>query len=271
MGIITLTIRDSIAKHSIFIGFLRRNSIAKDRLQANVFTDTCHSNQIWRFHDNTHYPRQFGKPRYPIMPRSFNPHTQSLPFSTSSDANSKFKVGFIGWYLGKLDSRPIFTKVVTTSIIYAAADFTAQMISSSSPGSLDLVRMLRMAGYGFLILGPSQHLWFNYMSKILPRRDMLTTLKKILLGQAVYGPANIAVFFSYNAALQGESSDEITARLKRDLLPTMKTGLLFWPICDFATYKFMPVHLQPLVNSTCAYVWTIYLTFMASLEKASSS
>lgn len=42
----------------------------------------------------------------------------------------------------------------------------------------------------------------------------------------------------------GESGDEIVARLKRDVLPTLRNGLLYWPICDFITYKFVPVHLQ---------------------------
>lgn len=34
------------------------------------------------------------------------------------------------------------------------------------------------------------------------------------------------------------------ARLKRDLLPTLKNGLMYWPVCDFVTFKYVPVHLQ---------------------------
>ncbi|KAL4565465.1 hypothetical protein LXL04_029561 [Taraxacum kok-saghyz] len=32
--------------------------------------------------------------------------------------------------------------------------------------------------------------------------------------------------------------------------------------------KFVPVHLQPLVSNSFAYIWTVYMTYMASLEKA---
>lgn len=42
----------------------------------------------------------------------------------------------------------------------------------------------------------------------------------------------------------GESGPEILARLRRDLLPTMCKGIMYWPICDFVTFKFIPVHLQ---------------------------
>lgn len=62
-----------------------------------------------------------------------------------------------------------------------------------------------MAGYGMLILGPSLHFWFNFVSKTLPKRDTVTTLKKIVLGQTIYGPIMTVVFFSVNAVLQGSN------------------------------------------------------------------
>ena len=60
-----------------------------------------------------------------------------------------------------------------------------------------------MAGYGMVILGPTLHFWFNFMSKLFPKRDLLSTLKKMVMGQALYGPAMTVVFFSVNAFLQG--------------------------------------------------------------------
>ena len=42
----------------------------------------------------------------------------------------------------------------------------------------------------------------------------------------------------------GETVPEIIARLRRDLIPTIKSGLIYWPLCDFITFKFIPVHLQ---------------------------
>lgn len=124
-----------------------------------------------------------------------------------------------------------------------------------------------MAGYGMLILGPSLHYWYNFMARVVPNRDFLSTFKKMAMGQIAYGPAMTAVFFSVNAALQGESGPEILARLRRDLLPTMCKAIMYWPICDFVTFKFIPVHLQPLSVNSFSYLWTVYTTYMASLEK----
>lgn len=61
-----------------------------------------------------------------------------------------------------------------------------------------------MAIYGLLILGPSQHKWFNFVSKIIPKTDVLSTLKKILLGQVVFGPIINTVFFTYNGVGAGD-------------------------------------------------------------------
>jgi protein Mpv17 len=52
--------------------------------------------------------------------------------------------------------------------------------------SLDLLRTLRMASYGLLISGPTLHYWFNFVSKVFPKKDVVNTLKKMFLEQAVY-------------------------------------------------------------------------------------
>ncbi|KAH6773102.1 Peroxisomal membrane 22 kDa family protein [Perilla frutescens var. hirtella] len=184
------------------------------------------------------------------------------PTAKSSFQNSRL----VTWYLRTIKTHPIATKSATTALIYTAADITSQTMVGETQ-QYELVRTLRMAGYGMVILGPSLHYWYNFMSRVLPNRDLFSTLKKIGLGQTLYGPAMTVVFFSVNAALQGESASEIAARLRRDLLPTMIKGIMYWPVCDFLTFKFIPVHLQPLVVNSFSYVWTVYITYMASLDR----
>ncbi|KAA8537838.1 hypothetical protein F0562_027582 [Nyssa sinensis] len=225
---------------------------------------------------------QLSKIRVSVTSRPFYiSSSRCNSYSSLSSSSSYSKMGFLGWYLGMLESRPVLTKSVTASLIFAAADLTSQMITLPFPGSFDSIRTLRMALYGMLILGPAQHLWFNFVSRVLPKRDIVTTLKKLIMGQVIYGPVINTIFFTFSATLQGtllclknrkegESGSEVVARLKRDLLPTLVNGLLYWPVCDFLTYKIIPVHLQPLINSSFSYLWTIYLTYMASLKKAAA-
>ncbi|RCV19073.1 hypothetical protein SETIT_3G354800v2 [Setaria italica] len=205
----------------------------------------------------------------PLPPARPGPVGSSFgPPSRKTGAVGAAGAGVVGWYLGLLDARPVLTKSVTAATIFTAADLTSQMFTLGPEESLDFLRTMRMASYGLLISGPTLHLWFNFISKVFPKKDVVNTLKKMFLGQAVYGPIINSVFFSYNAGLQGETVPEIIARLKRDLVPTIKSGILYWPACDFITFKFVPVHLQPLVSNSFSFLWTIYITYMASLKKA---
>ncbi|KAG6417464.1 hypothetical protein SASPL_119644 [Salvia splendens] len=209
------------------------------------------------------------------FPHSISRKCKDFEFSSpsaisSNRSSSPPRFGFVSWYLGMVKTRPVATKTVTAALIYTAADLSSQTIVSIVGGSgegYDLARTLRMAGYGMLIVGPSLHFWFNFVSRVFPKRDLLSTFAKMALGQTVYGPTVTALFFSVNAALQGESGSEIVARLKRDMVPTLLRGVMYWPICDFITFKFVPVHLQPLVTNSFSYLWTIYLTYRAGLEK----
>ncbi|XWS39883.1 hypothetical protein CRYUN_Cryun18bG0092700 [Craigia yunnanensis] len=254
-------------------GALCRNATITRLLQKQSFIDfTDPINRIHPFLRNQTQTQAREYFRFPNVIRKvkeyeISPSLLTSSFSSSTSTASFWKVGFVGWYLGMVKSWPVLTKSVTSSLIYIAADLSSQTILKSFSEHYDLVRTLRMAGYGMLILGPSLHFWFNLMSKLFPKRDLITTFKKMAMGQLLYGPAMTVVFFSSNAHLQGESVEEIVARLKRDLLPTMLNGVMYWPLCDFITFRFIPVHLQPLVSNSFSYLWTVYMTYMASLEK----
>lgn len=250
------------------------SAILRNRSKVSHFTTmqmfTNHSiNQI-KLLSNKHHSKPYFRLPNNFLIKKTRQHEIS-PSSFSSSTASVPKVGFVGWYLGMIKSRPILTKSVTSALIYTAADLSSQTIEWQSSKSFDFIRTLRMAGYGMIILGPSLHFWFNFVSRLFPGRDLFSTLTKMAMGQGIYGPAMTVIFFSLNAGLQGENSKEIVARLKRDLLPTMLNGVMYWPMCDFITFRFAPVHLQPLVSNSFSYLWTIYMTYMASLEKAETA
>lgn len=55
--------------------------------------------------------------------------TNNRSFSSSSScSNNSKKLGFVGWYLRKLETYPVLTKCITSSLIFTAADLTSQVI-----------------------------------------------------------------------------------------------------------------------------------------------
>ncbi|KAJ8768874.1 hypothetical protein K2173_023869 [Erythroxylum novogranatense] len=263
--------------------FLFRKSAVLRQMVTHITAPTTVRSTIGHQVSNTPTPYR-GYYGFPNIFRSIKecnglsrPSIFTSTFSSSSSSSSSTatasvsKVGLVAWYLGKVKSRPILTKSITSSIIYVAADLSSQMIVLPVSEPYDLVRTARMGGYGLIVLGPALHFWFNFVSKILPQKDLITTFKKMAMGQTIFGPAMTVLFFSLNAFLQGENGAEIVGRLKRDLLPTMLNGVMYWPVCDFITFRFFPVHLQPLVSNSFSYIWTIYMTYMASLERVGAT
>eukprot|EP00249_Psilotum_nudum_P014416 c24811_g1_i1 orf=738-1577(-) len=197
------------------------------------------------------------------------------PAAALMPAVGRRRIGIARFYLHMLDKRPVLTKSITAGTIYTVADITSQGITMTQADKTeithwDVARTFRMAVAGLFMSGPTLHLWFNFVSKILPKRDVMSTVKKMILGQTLYGPSFTIIFFSLNAFAQGERQTEIVARLRRDFFPTIRSGLMYWPVCDFITYRHVPVHLQPLVSNSFSYIWTVYLTYMASLKKVAT-
>ena len=151
------------------------------------------------------------------------------PPSSGFCSSSSSSAGLVGWYLGMVKSRPVLTKGITSSLIYIAADLSSQVLTffqnqgsllyicfhliffqqtitkeKASSESYDLVRTARMGAYGLLILGPVQHQWFGFMSRLFPKQDFITSFKKVAMGQTVYGPTIMVIFLSFNALLQGK-------------------------------------------------------------------
>ncbi|XP_024396715.1 uncharacterized protein [Physcomitrium patens] len=190
------------------------------------------------------------------------------PRGFTSDASAT-QSGFIAWYLRMLDKYTFPTKSITAANILAFADITAQYLANETlkegetKQDWDKIRTLRMLGIGAFFTAPILHIWFNLMLWRFPKTDVASSMKKVLAGQLIASPVVNSSFFAVNSFLQGESGEQAIEKIKRDLWPTWKSGAMYWPILDFVTFRYIPIHLQVLFNNCCSFVWTIYLTSMA--------
>lgn len=87
------------------------------------FTSKNSVSRIWT--DSHSCTNNFKTTTIPTTPSSFS--SLFILRKSYSSASSKTQVGFLGWYLGALESRPIITKSVSSAVIYAAADLTSQV------------------------------------------------------------------------------------------------------------------------------------------------
>jgi protein Mpv17 len=75
--------------------------------------------------------------------------------------------GFMAWYEGHLQTRPIVTKMITGSILWGIGDAVAQIVpylgSDTARPAYDWPRTGRAVFFGFAIHAPASHAHFNFL------------------------------------------------------------------------------------------------------------
>lgn len=78
-------------------------------------------------------------------------------------------------YNRALKSSPVVTKSLTCMAAYALGDGIAQVATCKAPTleqrilSMDAVRMGRLALFGLFWIGPSGHVWYKLLDKLLDK------------------------------------------------------------------------------------------------------
>ena len=172
-------------------------------------------------------------------------------------------------YATLLDTSPILTKSITAGIIFGLSDYTAQQIeSSSSDGNRhrkNWTRIITASLVGLLYFGPAAHAWYGMIFKLLPGTNLLSTLQKAALGQAIFGPCFTSIFFASSLWQAGNFTlKNWVQKIKSDLPGAWRAGIGFWPLVDLISYSMIAPQWIPLFVNFCSFVWTIYLSMVAN-------
>lgn len=188
------------------------------------------------------------------------------PLSSALQAAATF-------YTQQLSARPIFTKSVTAATIFGLSDWVAQLVERQGNGEekepVVFSRILSAFLVGLLFFGPAANAWYEMIFKVLPSTSLVSTLQKAALGQIFFGPTFTCVFFAAGLIESGTFSlGSWVSKIKNDLPGVWASGLGYWPLVDFVSYKVIPVQWIPLFVNFCSFVWTIYLSLVANRSKA---
>ncbi|KAI0120412.1 hypothetical protein BJ170DRAFT_710003 [Xylariales sp. AK1849] len=142
------------------------------------------------------------------------------------------------WYQRKLAARPLLTSSVTTAILFATGDITAQqLVEKKGLEKHELARTGRMFLYGGFIFGPAATTWFGF----LQRRVVLRNKNAEILARVA--PKE---------------------KLEKSYLPALQTNYLIWPFVQLINFKFVPLVHRVLVVNVVSIGWNCYLSLMNS-------
>jgi len=174
------------------------------------------------------------------------------------------------WYQAKLKSSPMLTQSVTTAVLFATGDTLAQQgVERRGFANQDLARTGRMAFYGGCIFGPAATTWFNFLQRkvVIPGRPNLEIAARVGLDQTVFASANLFVFLSTMAVLEGSDPKE---KLKSTYTMALTKNWMVWPWVQLTNFKFTPLEHRVLVVNVVSLGWNCYLSYLNSQGGAAS-
>ncbi|KAK4136596.1 hypothetical protein BT67DRAFT_185269 [Trichocladium antarcticum] len=166
-------------------------------------------------------------------------------------------------YQARLAARPLLTQAVTTSILFAVGDISAQqLVDKRGVEKHDLIRTGRMALYGGVIFGPAAATWFKVLQKhVKLRSPNATILARVAVDQGVFAPTFVGVFLSSMAVMEGTP---VGAKLERSYVSALTANWMVWPFVQMVNFKFVPLQHRLLFVNVISIGWNCYLSFLNS-------
>lgn len=185
-------------------------------------------------------------------------------------------------YRLSLRSHPMLTNMVTASALSVLSDAFAQTLELKQARSLhkrqltarlpqhSFYRSTTMAVYGAGVFGWFVSHWFRWLNGVFPLEGMTLPrlLAKIFVNQFFMSPFLNALFFTwvvftrdYRSPL-AEKTQTLSAKLKKDLLPTIQRSCAYWSLVHLVNFSVIPYRYQLLYTNLGFLFWTIYLSFV---------
>ncbi|KAI0178791.1 hypothetical protein GGR52DRAFT_272841 [Hypoxylon sp. FL1284] len=167
------------------------------------------------------------------------------------------------WYQRKLASSPLLTQSVTTAVLFAVGDITAQQaVEKKGLDKHEYARTGRMFLYGGAIFGPAATTWYGILQRSIQLRNKKAEMvARVAADQLIFAPTFIGVFLSSMAIMEGGSPKE---KLDKSYAPALKTNYLIWPFVQGANFTLVPLEHRVLVVNLVSIGWNCYLSMINS-------
>ncbi|XAR69513.1 hypothetical protein NMG60_11001130 [Bertholletia excelsa] len=171
---------------------------------------------------------------------------------------------FLSWYLSLLEKYPMLTKAVTSALLTFIGDLICQVVIDQVP-SLDKKRIFLFSLLGLVLVGPTLHFWYLYLSKLVTLPGASGAFLRLLLDQFLFSPIFIGVFLSTLVTLEGRPS-EVVPKLKQEWFSSVLANWQLWIPFQFLNFRFVPQQFQVLAANVIALVWNVILSYKAHKE-----
>ncbi|KAB1200624.1 Protein Mpv17 [Morella rubra] len=167
-------------------------------------------------------------------------------------------------YLALLAKYPVSTKALTSALLTLIGDLICQLVIDQVP-SLDWKRTFLFTLLGLVLVGPTLHFWYLYLSRLVTLPGASGALLRLVLDQFVFSPIFIGVFLATLVTLEGRPS-QVIPKLQQEWFSAVLANWKLWIPFQFLNFRFVPQQFQVLAANFIALVWNVVLSFIAHKE-----
>ncbi|CAI5534757.1 unnamed protein product, partial [Closterium sp. Naga37s-1] len=150
-------------------------------------------------------------------------------------------------------------KAGTSMLLNLLGDLFCQLVVEGGHG-VDARRAATISLLGLLLVGPTLHVWYSLLFRVVSVQGTPGTLIRLALDQLLFSPLFIATFFSSLLTLEGRPS-AIPDVLKQEWAKAVVANWKVWIPFQFLNFRFVPLHLQVAASNVIALLWNVYLSF----------
>lgn len=132
---------------------------------------------------------------------------------------------------------PIIRGIISYAVIWPTSCICQQTIAGRNWKNYDWAQAGRFCLYGSCFVAPTLYAWIRFSSRLWPRSNLKTAIKKALIEQVSYGPAAMVCFFFGMSLLEGKNIDQAKQEVQKKFLPTYKVVLFYLVFFFFEFYS----------------------------------
>lgn len=205
-------------------------------------------------------------------------------------------------YSRALEKRPLTAKALTSGTLMALGDVFAQTLEmrSSTPDveaedasvqvectgvaesasavavhlqtTYDWARTVRMGASGLLVVGPSLHVWYGALDKIVKIQGSAAKVALVKLGldQALFAPAIIAAVYGTMGVMEGKDTEGIQESFRESYWTALKMNYVIWPLGNYFNFRYVPAEFRVLYAASVSFVWNAILSNVRNYQENAS-
>lgn len=152
-----------------------------------------------------------------------------------------------------------YTNVALSIAISTAGDLIEQRYEYhlGEMNKFDIKRTAHMAFSG-CTAGVLCHHWYNFLDKIIVKRNIQNVVKKLILDQCLWSPIIILSFFATVAIFEDNPIENFTDEVHEKFWILYKAEWVVWPPAQIINFYFLPTRYRVLYDNTISLGYDIY-------------